>query len=816
MPSYKASYRGSRFSVATTKLHARLAFELQETRSSGAAVDIMADALHFRVVIALCVISVLLIVALAVVQLSLTRATNDPSILVAVAKLASPTVLEAERASVVRMLKTGRLVTKEGDVLRFVLPSAVLEELAMVLPAWEKGDERGARVAVEEILAMLATSSADRASITRNVVLGIFATVVVGLIAAYFGVFRRNVVALKAQIEAETTALNNHAKAMLHEVEVIETIAQLGSVLMEEESVSRVMRLIVSRAADLTASSGGLLLMCDRSQTKFEAAEFVTARAHLFRGPLGDLEPISVRLSPARPSFLRRVCNSQALLRVDDAAGDDGFKADMDEMFRGRRADDLFSRARAVLGVPLFKGQRTMGVLILVRRSDPSSIDSSSTHTYSDRDEQLVGGVFASMAEQAIARAKEMRRIRSLKLRLQQILESIDAIVLSFGPDKRLLAASKPQHLLELLEVDDATKLEDITYDDLFQRHRPVIERLDATLLERKASNKRKYSLMRQDGSEAHLTFSVAPLPNKGIAVVLEDETESMRMRDLLGRYMSPALVDKVLGDKRNVLGGVNLKATVLFADIRGFTPLTEKLDDPQKVVALLNDHFNGIVEAVFAHGGTVDKFIGDAVMSVFGVPYPQPNDATNALLAVCDILRFLDEMCAARRAQGLPVLDAVIGVNTGTMLAGNIGNTRRMDYTVIGDAVNVASRLESATRQYSVRCLVSQSTMDAANHSDILFRKVDTLVVKGKTEPMPVYEILGMCSGPKAEEHMSLVVTYQEALNSYTAGDWARAAQLWGALAENDPCSAVMLKRIDGRQKPPDGFVPVTVMSGK
>jgi adenylate cyclase len=181
---------------------------------------------------------------------------------------------------------------------------------------------------------------------------------------------------------------------------------------------------------------------------------------------------------------------------------------------------------------------------------------------------------------------------------------------------------------------------------------------------------------------------------------------------------------------------------TVLFSDIRGFTTLTER-GEPEAIVAMLNEYFTRMVTIVFRHQGTIDKFVGDMVMALFGAPLDDAAHAEHAVEAALDMVDALHELNARWQAQGREPLDIGIGINTGPMIAGNIGSEAIMSYTVIGDAVNLGSRLESLNKQYGTRIIISQTTR-AALDGRYLIRPLGEVVVKGKSEPVAIFELTG------------------------------------------------------------------------
>jgi adenylate cyclase len=187
-------------------------------------------------------------------------------------------------------------------------------------------------------------------------------------------------------------------------------------------------------------------------------------------------------------------------------------------------------------------------------------------------------------------------------------------------------------------------------------------------------------------------------------------------------------------------LGGQRREMTVLFSDIRGFTTASER-STPEAVVAQLNEYFTAMVAILFKHEGTLDKFVGDMVMGLFGAPVDDPKHADHAVLTAVEMSEELDRLNARWTAAGRAPLDIGIGINSGEMIAGNIGSDTVMSYTVIGDAVNLGSRIESLNKNYGTRILISQATKDLLT-IDVRTRKVDDVVVKGKTKPVTIHEV--------------------------------------------------------------------------
>jgi adenylate cyclase len=220
--------------------------------------------------------------------------------------------------------------------------------------------------------------------------------------------------------------------------------------------------------------------------------------------------------------------------------------------------------------------------------------------------------------------------------------------------------------------------------------------------------------------------------------------------RQALERFLSSVIVEKILASPDEIrLGGENQVATILFADIRGFTRLSERLP-PQKIVELLNEYFSEMTDLIFDNGGTLDKYLGDGIMALFGAPWPKPDDAQRSVKTASEMQRALTALNRQWQARGQEPLQMGLGINTGQVTAGNIGCSKRMDYTVIGDAVNLASRL--CTHAAGGQILISESTFKEI-HGGFPAQRLESIKVKGKAAPVEVYEILWQ--RPVAEQGM-------------------------------------------------------------
>ncbi len=233
---------------------------------------------------------------------------------------------------------------------------------------------------------------------------------------------------------------------------------------------------------------------------------------------------------------------------------------------------------------------------------------------------------------------------------------------------------------------------------------------------------------------------------------------EKRRIKHVFSRFVARDVFDHLMADPTRVeLGGARREMTVLFSDIRGFTTLTEQ-GPPEAVVSQLNEHFTRMVEVLFRHHGTVDKFVGDMVMALFGAPLPDPDHADHAVAAALEMLAELEALNRRWTAAGRPRFDIGVGINTGEMVAGNIGSEQIMSYTVIGDAVNLGSRLESLNKQHGTSIIISGETRRRLKQRyDI--HPLGQVVVKGKTEAVEIYEVRSS-PRPAGERHAGGGVT--------------------------------------------------------
>ena len=276
-------------------------------------------------------------------------------------------------------------------------------------------------------------------------------------------------------------------------------------------------------------------------------------------------------------------------------------------------------------------------------------------------------------------------------------------------------------------------------------------------------------------------------IPNVSLVAlyrVLVEEHEKRRVRGAFQQYVSPEVIRRLLNDPERVKPR-KTDVTVLFSDIRGFTTISESLD-AQELADLLNAYLTEMTRIIFHHRGTLDKYIGDAVMAIWGAPFDEPNHAERCCFGAVNMLTRLAELQAGWRAQGKPILDIGIGINTGVASVGNMGSSLRYGYTAIGDAVNLASRLEGLNKEYGTHILISESTQEDLHTDKLMLREIDLIRVKGKLQPLTIYEIL--TPDVVANNGQELVELFGAAREAYKRHDWLVAISAFESVLSRWP----------------------------
>ncbi len=286
----------------------------------------------------------------------------------------------------------------------------------------------------------------------------------------------------------------------------------------------------------------------------------------------------------------------------------------------------------------------------------------------------------------------------------------------------------------------------------------------------------------------------------------LAEASQKKFIKDAFSTYMAPSVVNQLIqSPEKLVLGGEKRVITAFFSDVQGFTSISEKLT-PVELVELLNEFLTEMTDIILAHEGTVDKFEGDAIIAMFGAPNPLVNQAEVACRSCIEMQKKLVELRATWKTEGRPELKMRIGLCTGSAVVGNMGSKNRMDYTMMGDTVNTAARLEGVNKAYECFTLVSESTFSKIGNG-IVGREIDSINVVGKEKPITIYELIGYHEDVDAPRRETLD-NYTRGLNAYRKQDWNRALVFFNqglaAIPDDGPSKTMLARCHDYKVNPP------------
>ncbi len=389
---------------------------------------------------------------------------------------------------------------------------------------------------------------------------------------------------------------------------------------------------------------------------------------------------------------------------------------------------------------------------------------------------------FNIQAGVALQNAKLFAEVKQQEQRQKDMLHALTNGVISTDKKGNIVATNPSAQ--KLLGVSNAELAEGQSLRELIKLEKGDFAKwFDASLSPANEKDRQQYYpdqiLLSCVGKPQSINLSINSMTDatdsnkvNGALVVMEDISEAKQVKNLMYRYMTPEVAEALLASGDIGLGGKRKNVSVLFSDIRGYTTLTEKLQ-AEEVVVMLNKYFEVMVDVVFEYGGTLDKYIGDALMAVFGSPAPLEDHAWCAMQTAVKMREKLSEFNQDRMANGELPIGIGMGVHSDEVISGNIGSSKRMELTSIGDGVNLASRLEGASKQYGTDLIISDNTY--RDYADRLYvRELDFITVKGKSEPVIVYELVGIREGhspigkPLTEIQQQIVEHYNKGREHY------------------------------------------------
>jgi adenylate cyclase len=452
---------------------------------------------------------------------------------------------------------------------------------------------------------------------------------------------------------------------------------------------------------------------------------------------------------------------------VNDLAGDPRWRGEADEI-------------SSILVVPFLAQEQCFGALVL------GIVDAAREFTAADLKR---ASTLASMAAAALRNAQLFEEVLEIKNDNETILENLSNGVITLDRAGKIARANAAAlRILGRRDADPTGR----PIEDVFQDQNAWV--LDSVAAVRRGEGQSTLidkDLWQEDGRPLTVNLTVLPLANVdgetiGTMLVLEDVTREKRIRGTMVRFMSDRVVEQLLEGRESVLGGTAQEVSILFSDIRRFTGLAETLS-PRELVATLNEYFTGMVDVIFEQGGTLDKFIGDALMAVFGAPFVTADDPDHAVEAAVEMVRRLRASNRDWARKGRPPLDIGVGINTGEVVAGTIGSPKRMDYTVIGDHVNLAARIESANRYYGTKVLVSEHTVDKLGGRHAM-RELDRVRLQGRNLPVRLFEILDHHNRTTFPHMADALAAFEDGLRHYRRREWEVGAQCFAEALRANP----------------------------
>ena len=544
-------------------------------------------------------------------------------------------------------------------------------------------------------------------------------------------------------------------KSRKREVEFLNVISEMTS----ELELNKLLNKVMSEATRMLNAERSTLFLNDEKTNE------------LFSHVGAGLSSFEIRL-PNDAGIAGAVFTNGATINIPHAYADLRFNPAFDKQ------TGFFTRS--ILCVPVVNKQgKVIGVTQVLNKSGGP---------FDSEDESRLKAFTAQIAI-GLENAKLFNDVQSMKNYTESMLESMTNGVITVDNDMKVVTcnAAAARLMARTPDLVIGEPADSIGEENLWlvARAKEVLEKGEGDIL------------MGVDltFNEQSISTNLTMLPLKsgeggdlGVMVMIEDITNEKRVKSTLARYMDPQLADQMLaeGSGDDIMGGKDTTATVLFSDIRGFTTFTEALG-AQGTVRLLNDYFELMVECISEQGGMLDKFIGDAIMAAFGIPMAHEDDEDRAMRASINMLTRLNDWNVKREADGDMPIHMGIGLNTDSIVAGNIGSSKRMDYTMIGDGVNLAARLESACKQYHAKLLISEYTASRLNGIYRL-REIDRVQVKGKTQPVNVLEVLDYHTDQSFPNMMDVLGHFREGVNHYRAQDWLKAERSFKEALKANP----------------------------
>ncbi|ORZ34574.1 hypothetical protein BCR44DRAFT_1435973 [Catenaria anguillulae PL171] len=462
---------------------------------------------------------------------------------------------------------------------------------------------------------------------------------------------------------------------------------------------------------------------------------------------------------------------------------------------------DAYADPRFNKDVDKTTGYRTSSILCMpIKNADGAIVGVTQminklNGVFTADDEQLLDA-FSAQAAVAIEKSVLFQQTERMRDYLDSILASLSPCVVSLSQQLRMNTINRPW-LMDFLGTTRETMEAQSIDSWLGEDNQMMLQDIRSVWQSGVSAYSSDYELRGANKQTKIINYNIVRhIGGQGVVVIIEDISNERRALSTLSRYMSPELAKLVMQEGSAQLGGVRKQVSVLFSDVRGFTEISESLK-PNQVVELLNEHFTHCVNAIIDNSGILDKYIGDAIMAVFGVPFVSADDAVHACNTALRMIADLNEWNLARQKAGLKTISIGIGINTGEVLSGNIGSEKRMEFSCIGDAVNLSSRVEGLTKYYGVTIMITAFTR-AETRDLFVTRELDTVCPVGKRNPIVMYELVARVGDTIPEAKQLQIVEYEAALGAYYKADFEAALEGFERVLTHgkDKASSLMIER--------------------
>ncbi|MDP1536314.1 MAG: GAF domain-containing protein [Burkholderiales bacterium] len=583
-------------------------------------------------------------------------------------------------------------------------------------------------------------------------------------------------------------ALSSQAAAALENARIFEKVerAQREEALLLDVVSSITSTILIHPLLEKILAAATQLLGADRGSLFL----FDPASNELWSRVAGGESSGQIRF-PATAGIAGECFTRGVRINIDDAYSDSRFNPAVDK--------GTGYRTRNILCMPITtKGGNKVGVMEILNKKEGS---------FTASDQRRLAALCAQAAV-SIENAQLFEDVSNSRNYNESILRSMSNGVLTL--DASNMISKVNQSALRILQRSEEVTIHR-QVDEVFDGPNSwVTNSLEKVLRTGRIDSTVDSDLLLGAGRAVSVNLTAVPLQDMhdeqlGSMLIMEDITREKRLRNTMSRYMSKAVMDELLEGGDAALSGASREVSVLFSDIRGFTTMSERLG-ARETVTMLNEYFTDMVDIVFAHNGILDKYIGDMIMAVFGSVRASSDDAQNAVIVGSRMMVALHELNRRRLPAGHEPIRIGIGISTGDVVAGSIGSPKRLEYTVIGDRVNFAERLQNANKYYGTSVLICESTA-ARLRSPVRMRELDLIRVRGMQAPVAICEVLEHHTADSFPHLDELIFTFAEAMAHYRNQAWQRAAVLFGqalAASPGDRPSRLYLERCEIYRKSP------------